>query len=526
MLHRIAICAAFATWCFLDTWVEFAEGTSTYFSRHDPVRAVAIPVLTWQLVLTLGMFAVWELFRKRRLTQRASVHVLFLSSCLVPLGIAAVAAVRASPVNLIPAIRAHWFWPVVLAAVAAPLAFVFLRPYAASYLMRRMLLWSWPVLAFVLFQAARETLLRYPAASYRDRAPAAPLPDSPKGVRVVWIIFDELSQEIAFSNRPPGVPLPNLDRLKTGSVFATAAKAHGESTLISMPSLIVGEQLVEVIPRGPDSLYLRTRSQPKPVPWSAFPNVFDDARELGFNTALVGWYHPYGRLLSRSLTEYFWTPQWLGGGVEERFTPPTFVQSMWDRARLQVAMLPGVGHVPGLSPSLYERRERMELFSLLLSRALEWAADPAIGLVLLHLPVPHPPSIYSPSEGTLAPDGRTGYLDNVVLADRTMGLLRRSIEEAGLWDRSAVLVSADHGWRSSFWRSSPGWTAAEEAASHGDTSTVPFLLKLPGQTSGAVYHQPLPTIVTRRLITEILSRRLTDPAAITAAIARIEADMP
>jgi hypothetical protein len=55
---------------------------------------------------------------------------------------------------------------------------------------------------------------------------------------------------------------------------------------------------------------------------------------------------------------------------------------------------------------------------------------------------------------------------------------------------------------------------------------VPFLLKLPGQTSGAVYHQPLPTIVTRRLINEILNRRLTDPAAIPAAIARIEADMP
>jgi hypothetical protein len=381
-------------------------------------------------------------------------------------------------------------------------------------------------LAFVLFQAGRKTLLRYPAASYRDRPPAPPLPNPPRDVRVVWIIFDETSQEIAFGNRPPGVQLPNLDRLKAGSFFATAAKAPGESTLMSMPSLIMGEEAAEEIPRGPDSLYLRTRSQLKPVPWSAFPNVFDDARELGFNTALVGWYHPYGRLLSGNLTEYFWTPQWLDPGIEQRFTPPSFAQSMWNRARLQLAALPGVGHLPGVYSSLYERQERIQLFSLLLSRALEWVADPAIGLVLLHLPVPHPPSIYSPSEGALAANGHMGYLDNIVLADRTLGLLRRSIEEAGLWDRSAVLVSADHGWRTSFWRSSPGWTAAEEAASHGDTSAVPFLLKLPGQTSGAVYHQPLPTIVTRRLINEILSRRLTDPAAIPAAIARIEADMP
>jgi hypothetical protein len=55
---------------------------------------------------------------------------------------------------------------------------------------------------------------------------------------------------------------------------------------------------------------------------------------------------------------------------------------------------------------------------------------------------------------------------------------------------------------------------------------VPFLLKLPGQTVGAIYENPLPTVVTRGLITQILSRRLTDPAAIPAAIAQIEADMP
>jgi hypothetical protein len=455
VLRRLAICAAFATWCFLDTWVEFAEGGSAYFSRHDPVRAVVIPVLAWEFVLTLGLLAAWEIFRRRRLTRRASVHVLFLASCGAPLGIAAVAAVRASPVNLIPTVRAHWFWPAVLAGGAVPLIFAFLRPYAASRLMHRIFLWSWPVLALVLVQAAHETLVRYPVASYRDHPLAAPFPNPPKTVRVVWIIFDELSQEIAFGNRPPNRPLPNLDRLKAASFFATAAKAPGESTLISMPSLVAGEPVVEASPGGPDSLYLRAGSQSKAVPFSAFPNVFDDARELGFNTALLGWYHPYGRVLSRSLTQCFWTPQWLEQGIEERFTPPSFAYSMWDRARLQLAALPGVGHLPGVFPGIKEREEKIKLFSLLLSRALEWAVDPSIGLVLLHLPVPHPPSIYSPSEGALTPQGRIGYLDNIVLVDRTLGLLRRALEEAGLWNQSAVLVSADHGWRTSFWRSGP-----------------------------------------------------------------------
>lgn len=525
MPRRLAVCAAFATWCFLDTWVAFAEGGSAYFSRHDPVRAVVIPVLACEAVLTFGLLALWELLRRRRLTRRASVHLLFLASCGAPLGIAAVAAVRASPVDLIPIVRAHWFWPAVVAAGAVPLIFACLQPYAASLLMRRILLWSWPVLALVLFQAARQTLVRYPAGSYGDRALAAPLPGASEGVRVVWIIFDELSQEIAFGNRPPGLLLPNLDRLKSTSFFATAAYAPGESTLFSMPSLIVGEQAVEATPRGPDSLYLRTRSQSKAMPWSAFPNVFDDARELGFNTALAGWYHPYGRLLTRSLTRCFWTPQWLDPGIEERFARPAVAVSMWDRARLQLAALPGAGHFPGLFPTR-ELEERIKLFSLLLDRALEWSADPSIGLLLLHLPVPHPPSIFSAAEGTLTSKGRMGYLDNLVLADRVMGRLQRTLEQTGLWDRSAVLVSADHGWRTGFWRSGPGWTAAEEAASHGDTSRVPFLLKLPGQTSGTAYDKPLPTIVTRRLISEILRRHLTVPAAVPGAIAHIEADMP
>lgn len=110
-----------------------------------------------------------------------------------------------------------------------------------------------------------------------------------------------------------------------------------------------------------------------------------------------------------------------------------------------------------------------------------------------------------------------GYRDKLVLADRAMGLLGRSIEKAGLWDRSLILVTVDHEWRAAFWRSAPGRTSAEAGAIHTDTSAVPFLLKLPGQTSGAVYNKPLPAVVMRRL---------TEPAAIPCTIARIEAEMP
>jgi hypothetical protein len=92
------------------------------------------------------------------------------------------------------------------------------------------------------------------------------------------------------------------------------------------------------------------------------------------------------------------------------------------------------------------------------------------------------------------------------------------MEDAGLWDRSAVLVSADHGWRTGLWHGSPDWTAEDEAASHQGTMGVPFLLKLPNRTTGVSYGEKFNTVATRRLLIDILKGDLTDPAAVSAVI--------
>jgi Type I phosphodiesterase / nucleotide pyrophosphatase len=182
---------------------------------------------------------------------------------------------------------------------------------------------------------------------------------------------------------------------------------------------------------------------------------------------------------------------------------------MWDRAVLQVAALPLIGHLPGMFPGIHQREERIRVFSRQSARAIEIVADPAIGLALIHLQIPHPPAIYNRSRGMTTAKGRIGYLDNVALVDRTLGVLRDAIEQAGLWDRTALLVSADHGWRTSLWRGTPEWTADEEVVSRQDTSGVPFLLKLPHQTLNVSYDKRFNTVVTRKIITAVLSGRLS-----------------
>ncbi len=520
MLRRVLVCAAFATWCFLNTWVEFAEGRSAYFSRYAPLRAVVIPVLLWELLITAGMLCAWEVCRRWRLANALSIQFLFLASCLVPFGIAAVATLRVFPFDLAPLIRNPWFWPAALVAAVVPLVWALLRPRAASRLLRGIFLYSWPVLAVVLLQAWGN-LLKFPAARYADHALAAPLPPQPARVRVVWIIFDELSQEIAFDRRPEGLHLPEFDRLRAESFYASSAHAPAGSTELSMPSLILGQKVVAIFDRGPDRLELQMAARPGFSEWSGTPNVFDTARSLGFNTALVGWFHPYGRLLSHSLSKCFWTAGWLTSGIEEPTAPQALTDAMWSRARLQFAALPLVGHFPGFFPGIYQRRAKIERFSYLLDRSREVVSDPSIGLALIHLPVPHPPAIYSRSERRITAEGRIGYVDSVALADDTLGILRRSMERAGLWERTAVLISADHGWRTYLWRGDPEWTPDEEAACHGDVSGVPFILKLPGQKSGIAYSKPFDTIVTRQTITDTLNGRLTDPNMLPGYIGRL-----
>ena len=377
-------------------------------------------------------------------------------------------------------------------------------------------MYSWPVL-LVMFAGALRQSLRFPHTAYDDASLALPLASPPDHPRAIWIIFDELSQTIAFGNRPPGLELPNLDRFREESFYATNATSPANLTEISIPSLILGEKVLRAFAEKPDDLRLQLSSRPDAVSWKSLPNVFDSARALGLNTALVGWFHPYGRILNHSLTESYWTPGWLAPGSEEPVTPRPLIEAMWDRIGLQLITLPLAGHLPGVYSQKFSARAKLQSYVSMNERACEMSADPSIGLAFLHLPIPHPPAIYDRAHGVFTTQ-KGSYLDNVALVDREFGILRQAMEQSGVWERTAVLVSADHGWRPFAWRGTAVWTPEDESFSHQDVIGVPFLLKLPNQTSGSTYSKPFNTIITRRLITGILQRQITDGAGVAALI--------
>ena len=490
LLRRVAVCLAFASWCFLNAWVQLAQAAPAYYARFSPWQTVGVPVLCWEMVVTAGMLAAWRLFRGG-----IAIHRLFLAASCVPVGIAAVALVNVLPAALRPLatalVTSRFFWAAVGILSIAPMVFAMRRPLIASRFFQSILLYSWPVLAVIFVYAARESFLPYRAIDYADGPLAAPLPSNPAGVRVVWIIFDEWSQAITFGNRPAGLDLPNFDRLRAESFYATSAQPPGGFTRISIPSLLLGEHVEAAVARGPAELQVRLSSRRDAVSWSSLLNVFDTARQMGFNTALAGWFHPYGRVLNRSLTRCYWTAGQLAPGVEEPMQPESLPAAMRDRARRQLAALPLIHRLIGLHAERDARQADVEKFRYLLERALEITADPSIGLVFLHLPVPHPPGIYDRSQKIFTTDPARGYLDNLALADASLGILRQKMEDAGVWNRTAVMVSADHSLRPSMWRDQHVWNEEDESAARGNSSAIPFMLKLPGQDHGLTFERRL-----------------------------------
>jgi hypothetical protein len=271
-----------------------------------------------------------------------------------------------------------------------------------------------------------------------------------------------------------------------------------------MPALILGRSISAVVPSQPDDLWITFRHHRKAVRWSRQPNVFSKARQLGFNTALIGWCHPYCRILNDSLTQCFWEPSSIEIG-DEYGSDPGILEGVLDSLERELLVIPYLASSGIIDPLAEVREQTIDAFLELRKRALEAVSRPELGLVLVHLPVPHPPGIYRRDQALLTTDRKGDYLDNLALADRTLGELRGAMEAAGVWNTSAVLVSSDHPWRTAHWRANNVWSAEESAACRGkEYSSVPFLLKLAGQQQGAVYDRPFNTVVTSDLILALL----------------------
>jgi hypothetical protein len=282
-----------------------------------------------------------------------------------------------------------------------------------------------------------------------------------------------------------------------------------------MPTLIDGRLVARAERAAPDGLRLRFHEEAEVVAWGEGPNVFSRARELGHNTALVGWHHPYCRVIGDDLNVCKWEsstavtrPERSGVLAYMRAQVGALLRSLpaWQRAGL------GATLDERLSPRMDVRARKaalIEMYEFAFAEARALATREDLGLTLIHWAPPHPPGIYERATGRVTPDAASSYLDNLVLVDRTLGDLRRLMEEAQVWDRTTVLVTSDHWLRQRRPEVRALLTPEDLRVLDGpEDHRVPFILKLAGRREGVVYEPAFNAVVTKDLLLGVLRGEL------------------
>jgi hypothetical protein len=493
-----------ANLCFLNHWSALNRLSDGYFRRSHPLNTIIIPTLCCEIVLAVVLFVAAQLIRRsnrpwvRKISQFAFLAVCLIPANLVRWNLFALMGDKLSVIN-------HTV--LLLTGMAITLFgvwFVFLRTQLATKIAATAVLLLAPLVPLTFIEVLWYEH-RTPVASVFDDKPlASPFPLKAGHPRIVWIIFDELDQYLAFENRPKTVDLPQFDRLRTESVFASHVQSPGNSTLIAMPELITGRVYSQVEPANPDHLMVVEKDGGPQLDWARQPNVFSAARAKGFNAAVVGWHHPYGRLLNENLTYCFWQPS-LANNVEAYGEVPSTLDAMIDRVSDQLHAIPFLTRRGIIDPDRRFRARRIAKLKAMMEHATRTATDRSLGLVLLHLPVPHLPGLYDRTKDKLANEHSNDYLDNLELSDRTLGELRRAMEANGTWQETTLLVSSDHPFRVATWQGSILRSDEVERATGGeDHPFIPFMLKLAGNTSPLEYRPEFSSLLTHDLILGVL----------------------
>jgi hypothetical protein len=317
---------------------------------------------------------------------------------------------------------------------------------------------------------------------------------APAGGRLIWLLFDELSYNQVFDHRYPGLALPAFDRLKSESLSFSDLQPAGYTTEEVIPSFFLGHVVENLVSNLDGEPRVTLAGQKGWHPFNANETLFGDAQRLGWTTGVVGWYNPYCRILAGTLDYCFWR---MGDGQWKGTSP--------DQSALQNAAAPlheilgGWRRKGGFSAA----EKHASDLEALLPQAQALIRDQNIRFVFIHLPVPHPPGIYDRRTGHYRATGT--YLDNLVLADRTLSQLMATVNATASAGKTAVIVCSDHSWRVPLWRPTPQWSKEEQIASHGRFDPRPVLMiHYPGQQSGRDVTAPVGIIRIHDIIERML----------------------
>jgi hypothetical protein len=464
----------------LRVWPHLSSYHPVIYHSFLPMHSVIWGVLLDLGVVTLLAALLFRYLEKKETGLRTALWA-FVAAELASASVTALGAIRRAPIPYLN--PDHVFIVILLGA----LVLRWLRPVAYRRAVQVFgalivlagcsMVWMIPELFYQGLGAQRVDApvpVTHPALVSERRVPEA------EGGRIVWLLFDELSYDQTFDHRFPGLAMPAFDQFRSESVVFSDLKPAGYYTDRVIPSFFLGKPVDNIrstLDGEPQVKLVGSRR------WQAFDahaTLFSDAQRLGWTTGVVGWYNPYCRILAGTLNYCFWR---MGDGQSDGALPD---HSVWQNA---MAPLVELGRNWNHEPSFAEQRHRQD-HAAIMPQAEALIRDQSIKFVFIHLPQPHPPGV---------------YIDNLALADKSLGELLKTLAATATAAKATVIVCSDHSWRVPMWRSTQIWTKQDEAASHGRFDPRPVLMiHFPGQQTEQDVVRPYDEIRIHEMIETLL----------------------
>ncbi len=309
--------------------------------------------------------------------------------------------------------------------------------------------------------------------------------------KVVVVVFDEFDYALYQSHRAAGARFPHLDALDRNAIASDQAYAPAIHTTATIPSYFLGKRLKNLCRLPTDDLRLTFEGQDKPVLWSEQPTWVSQSAERHIPMGLVGWYHPYCKLMGSHAKSCFA----LGS---------PYMQSPAFSAKRVGAILASA-FSPGTLPISYHAQRHEIVFN----QAKGALARADLKLVYLHLSVPHLPTIFDPATRSVVDDRqeneaqqKVGYLDNLHLADQALGELMATSSTQTHW-----IVTSDHSIHA--WR----WLPKDTPESQIDRR-IPFWVKLAEESKPLRIRLPFNTLLLKDLSLELAEGRIRTGAEV------------
>lgn len=402
----------------------------------------------------------------------------------------------------IPYFWSTWVREIAIAAVLLMVALAWLTPRASRAIINavRLGLAAFAFVAVWTIPKLVQAALAKPANTRHVQVSTQPR--SAGNRRIVWVLFDELSYNVLFDHRVAGVSTPNFDALRARSISFSNLRPAGFYTDRIIPSLFVGFAIRRIESTMDGRLLYWSDAQHRWLRYDSGQTLFSVARANGWTTGIAGWYNPYCRILRSVVADCSWVP-----GIQEDL-PLERDGAAEDKSAIANALILPESPVARLFAHSKNGRARLldqniADYQRVMDNARALLQNGQISFVFLHLPVPHPPGFYNRVTHQLGASG--DYLDNVVLADDTLGILMREIDGTPWAQETTLIVSSDHSWRVPLWRSSRNWTAEEERIAQGRFDPRPVLLiHFPGQRVGRDDPSTFSELIEYQIITAML----------------------